>query len=255
MADPKPLKDKVILVTGAAQGLGGAIARYIAARGAVLSLADVAADKLEAAAQSLAGSFPGVQILTRAVDVCDAKSVENWVAATKEKFGRIDGCVNNAGIIGADARPITELSEDAWALVINVNLTGMFHCLKYQLRAIEDGGSIVNMSSTAGLRGMGFYPAYVASKHGIVGLTKVAATQSASRGIRVNAVCPSVSNTPMWDEMREQIGGNVSVQDFDQLFQRFVTPEEVASFVAYLLGDESKFMTRTAYPIDGGFVG
>ncbi|KAI0109348.1 3-alpha--hydroxysteroid dehydrogenase [Hypoxylon sp. NC0597] len=254
MADPKPLKGKVILVTGAAQGIGEVISNYVAVRGASLSLADIQKDKLDATAQRIRESYPDIQVLTFKVDVTNATNVEEWVTATKEKLGKIDGCVNNAGIIGKDASPITELSFEEWNNVISVNLTGLFTCLKYQLRAIADEGSIVNISSIAGLRGTAFYPAYAASKHGAVGLSKVAAAENAHRGIRVNAVCPAIADTPMWAQLREQ-SGPVSVTDFPQLFKRYVTPEEVASMVGYLLGDESKFITRTAIPVDGGFTG
>ncbi|KAI4859556.1 3-alpha--hydroxysteroid dehydrogenase [Hypoxylon rubiginosum] len=255
MADPKPLKNKVILVTGAAQGLGEVISCYVAARGASLSLADIQKDKLDATAQRIAETYPEVQVQASAVDITDPKSVEQWIAATKEKFGPFHGCVNSAGIIGDDARPLTELSHEAWNNVINVNLTGLFNCLKYQLSAIADDGSVVNMSSVAGLRGAGFYPAYSASKHGVIGLTKVAASENAHRGIRVNAVCPAIADTPMWQQLNGQFGGVLDVKDFPQLFKRYVTAEEVAALVGYLLGDESKFMTRTALPLDAGFTG
>ncbi|KAI0880638.1 3-alpha--hydroxysteroid dehydrogenase [Annulohypoxylon maeteangense] len=254
MADPKPLKDKVVLVTGAAQGLGEVISKYVAARGAILSLADLQKSKLDETAERIRASYPDVQILTWAVNITDPKSVEEWVAATKEKFGRINACVNNAGIIGKDPSPITDLSFEEWTSVIDVNLTGLFTCLKYQLRAISDDGSIVNMSSVAGLRGTGFYAAYAASKHGVVGLTKVAAAQHAHRGVRVNVVCPAIADTPMWQQLRDQTG-DVRVEDFPQLFKRYVTPDEVASMVGYLLCDESKFVTRTAFPVDGGYCG
>ncbi|KAI1372563.1 3-alpha--hydroxysteroid dehydrogenase [Hypoxylon crocopeplum] len=255
MADPQPLKNKVILVTGAAQGLGEVVSNYAAARGASLSLADIQKDKLDATAKRIMTLYPDVQILTRAVDITDPESVEQWVEATKKEFGKINGCVNNAGIIGKDARPITELSHEQWTSVINVNLTGLFNCLKYQLRAIAENGSIVNMSSIAGLRGMPLYPAYAASKHGVIGLSKVAAAENAHRGVRVNAVCPAIADTPMWEQLREQAGGNVNVEDFPQLFKRYVTADEVAALVGYLLADESKFITRTALPVDGGFTG
>ncbi|KAI0155382.1 3-alpha--hydroxysteroid dehydrogenase [Hypoxylon sp. FL1284] len=253
MADPKPLKNKVILVTGAAQGFGETIANYVAARGASVSLADVQKDKVEAAAQRIAETYPDVQVLARAVDVADAKTVEEWVAATKEKFGAFHGCVNSAGIIGSDPSPVTELSLEQWRRVIDVNLTGTFNCVQHELRAIADGGSVVNMSSVAGLRGVGFYPAYSASKHGVIGLTKVAAHQSADRGVRVNVVCPAIADTPMWQQLNGSFGGALDVKDFPQLFKRFVLPEEVAALIGYLLGDESKFMTGTALPIDAGF--
>ncbi|KAI1104355.1 3-alpha--hydroxysteroid dehydrogenase [Jackrogersella minutella] len=254
MADPKPYKDKVILVTGAAQGIGEVISNYIAARGAIVSLADLQKDKLDEAAQRIRDKYPGTQVFTRAVNITDPKSVEEWVTATKAKFGRINGCVNNAGIIGKDASPITDLSFEEWSNVINVNLTGLFTCLKYQLRDIADDGSVVNMSSVAGLRGTGFYPAYSASKHAVVGLSKVAAFEHAHRGVRVNIVCPAIADTSMWHQLREQTG-DVRVEDFPQLFKRYVTPDEVASMVGYLLGDESKFITRTTFPVDGGLTG
>ncbi|KAI1389332.1 3-alpha--hydroxysteroid dehydrogenase [Hypoxylon trugodes] len=254
MADPKPLKNKTILVTGAAQGLGEVISEYIAARGANLSLADVQKTKLDAAAELIKELYPDIQVMTQAVDITNPESVENWVLATQDKLGEIHGCVNCAGIIGKDPRPITDLSFEEWNKVINVNLTGLFCCLKYQLRALADNGSIVNISSVAALRGSVFYPAYAASKQGIVGLSKVAAADHAHRGVRVNAVCPAIAETPMWDQLCEQ-SGNFRAEDFPQLFKRYMKPEEVASMVGYLLGDESKFITRTTIAVDGGFSG
>ncbi|KAI1655511.1 hypothetical protein F4813DRAFT_367250 [Daldinia decipiens] len=189
MADPKPLKGKVILVTGVAQGIGAAISDYIAARGATLSLADLQIDTLNASAQRISEAYPDIQVSTWTVNVTDPKSVEEWVIASKEKFGRIDGCVNNAGILG-DGDQITEMSYENWSRVIDVNLTGMFNCLKFQLRAIADGGSIVNMSSASGIRGTPILPAYAASKHGVIGLSRIAAAEHAHRKVRVNAGCP-----------------------------------------------------------------
>ncbi|KAI1079738.1 3-alpha--hydroxysteroid dehydrogenase [Whalleya microplaca] len=253
MANPLPLKDRVILITGAAQGIGEATARYLAARGATLSLSDISGEKLQAAGQRIAELFPESQVMTTLVDICNPKSVEEWVARAKAEFGRIDGCVNSAGIVGKDPSPITELDFDQWNSTINVNLTGMFNCLKYELRAIGDGGSIVNIGSIAGQHGLNFYPAYTASKHGVIGLSKTAATESANRGIRVNVVCPAFTDTPMCAQVYGQSDESIRVENLPQLFHRLVEPEEVAGLISYLLSDESRFITKSVYPISGGF--
>ncbi|KAI0008082.1 3-alpha--hydroxysteroid dehydrogenase [Xylariaceae sp. FL0662B] len=253
MANPLPLKDKVILITGAAQGIGEVTSKYLAARGAVLSLSDISGEKLQAARQRITESFPVSKVMTTIVDICDPNMVEEWVTRTKAEFGRIDGCVNSAGIVGKDPSPIIELNFDQWNNTINVNLTGTFNCLKYELRAINDGGSIVNVASVAGQHGVDFYPAYTASKHGVIGLTKTAAVQNAKRGIRVNAVCPTFAKTPMFKQLQDQSNGMISVDKFPQLFQRLAEPEEIAGLLSYLLSDESRFITKAEYPISGGF--
>ncbi|KAI1474419.1 NAD(P)-binding protein [Daldinia eschscholtzii] len=251
MADPKPLAGKVILMTGAAQGIGATISNYIAARGASLSLADVQKEKLDAEAQYLAQTYPDIRVFTWSLDVTDPKAVEEWVIESKAKFGRIDGCVNNAGILG-DGSQIMDMSFDNWSKVINVNLTGVFNCLKFQLRAIEDGGSIVNMSSSAGIYGLHILPAYSASKHGVIGLSKVAAAEHAHRGVRVNAVCPGLVGGGMQKDVQTELPG-ITTNDLQVLFKELVPISEIAAMVGYLLGNESKFITRTILSVDGGF--
>ncbi|KAI5860858.1 NAD(P)-binding protein [Durotheca rogersii] len=253
MASAKAFVGKVILVTGAAQGIGEAVVRYTAARGAAVSFSDVAADTLEATRQSVAAAFPAARLLARVVDTRSSESVERWVAESKQTFGRIDGCVNSAGILGPQGTVDGELTEEAWGRVIGVNLTGAFLCLKHEVRAIEDGGSIVNLSSGAGLRGIPGLAAYSASKHGLIGLTKSVASEVAPRRIRVNAVCPSLVETPMGAQVTAQSGGTLTPENLPQLFRWAVSATEVAALVAYLLADESKFLTSTSYPIDGGF--
>ncbi|KAI1463910.1 NAD(P)-binding protein [Daldinia caldariorum] len=251
MADPKPLAGKIILVTGAAQGIGATISNYIAARGASLSLGDVQKDKLDAEAQRLSQAYPDIQVATWSLDVTDPKAVEGWVIGSKAKFGKIDGCVNNAGILGDGSR-ITEMSFENWSNVMNVNLTGTFNCLKFQLRAIEDGGSVVNMSSCAGIHSVPVLAAYTASKHGVVGLTKVAAAEHAHRGVRVNAVCPGIVAGGLQKNLFREVP-NLTMNDLSALFQELVPMNQVAAMVGYLLGDESKFITRAVLPVDGGF--
>ncbi|KAI5920968.1 hypothetical protein F4810DRAFT_680443 [Camillea tinctor] len=253
MASLLPLKNKIICITGAAQGIGQGIARYAAARGAHLSLADISDAKLKATARSLSeAASPGFRVFTRQLDIADPVAVEKWVTATKSEFGRIDGCVNNAGIFGTEPVSLSETSFEDWSRTIAVNLTGTFNCLKHQLRAVEDGASIVNMSSVAGLYGAPIFTAYSVSKHGIIGLTRCAAVQNAARRIRVNAVCPSFVDTPMLADSQEKSGG-LQIDTIPQLFGRLATLDDVAGLVGYLLGDESKFVTNSIYQIDGGF--
>lgn len=254
MAATKPFDGKVILITGAAQGIGESTAQYLAARGATLSLSDIQVKKLAAVVDSCEKEYPGIQIHQDEVDVRDLSAVEKWVAATKEKFGRIDGCVNNAGIVGPGP-PLSEVSVDEFTRIIDVNLTGTFNCLKSEINHTNDGGSIVNIASVAGFVACQALGPYVASKHGVIGLTRQAALENANRNIRVNAVCPSFVEGEIWNEIEAYSGGHIDLSKYPFLFPRLAKPNEVAAMVAYLLGDESRFVTRGMFRLDGGLSG
>ncbi|KAI3584144.1 hypothetical protein IWW34DRAFT_842983 [Fusarium oxysporum f. sp. albedinis] len=253
MEDLKPFAGKVIIITGAARGIGLATARYLAARGATISLADVLEPELEKAQADISKDFPGTSVLHSVVDVRGKEAVESYIRNTKESFGRIDGCVNNAGISGT-AKAVVELTNEEWQQALDINLTGVFNCLRAEIPTMEDYGSIVNISSTLGLHGAATLAPYVTSKHGVLGLTKCAAKEVASRGIRVNAICPGAVDTPMLREAIDKIKSmSLEPENLPQLFKRYSKPEEIAALIAYLLGDESKFTTSSVYSIDGGW--
>ncbi|KAK8030054.1 2-5-dichloro-2-5-cyclohexadiene-1-4-diol dehydrogenase [Apiospora rasikravindrae] len=251
MANPKPFQGKVICITGAAQGIGRATAEYLAARGATLSLCDLSFEK---GGTAVVDDDSGLETLKMHADVCDPESIKAWIEATMEKFGRLDGCVNNAGVAPRNLMPITEMGLDDWNRVINVNLTGVFNCLKYEMQHIVDGGSIVNVASVAGLKGHPNFSSYISSKHGVIGLTKAAAHEGAAREIRVNAVCPSPIQTAMHTHLEEEglypKGGTSRM-----LLPKVGEPEEVAASIAFFLSDETKFLTNILHPVDGGFSG
>lgn len=160
MASPTPFKDKVIAITGAASGIGLATAKYLAVRGAGLSLADNRQEPLKAAIDLIKAVAPETDILTSVVDVRNSAEVEDWISSTVTKFGRLSGAANLAGVVGKSMGRVgvVDYDEDEWDLILNVNLKGVFLCMKAQLKAIEDGGSIVNAASIAGVRGL---PKYV----------------------------------------------------------------------------------------------
>ncbi|KAH6874156.1 hypothetical protein B0T10DRAFT_587949 [Thelonectria olida] len=231
MADLKPFAGKVIIITGAARGIGLATARYLAARGATISLADVREPELEKAEADIIKDFPGISILHGLVDVRRKDTVDSGTA-----------------------KAVAELTDEEWQEALDVNLTGVFNCLRAEIPAMEDCGSIVNVSSTLGLHGAATLAPYVASKHGVLGLTKCVAKEVASRGIRVNAICPGAVDTPMMRDAIDKIKSmSLAPEDLPQLFKRYSKPQEIAALIAYLLGDESKFTTSSAYCIDGGW--
>ena len=190
MTSLKPLEGKVVAITGAASGIGLATAHYLALRGASLALADIARANLDKAVESVTKQSPNVRVMGTVLDVSKPKDVTAWIEKTVSEMGRLDGAANLAAIFTEEAKGIMEMDDDIWNSMIGVNLTGLMHCLRAQLKNISDGGSIVNATSVAGMVGSAQFPAYSTSKHGVIGLTKCAAREAGVRHVRVNVICP-----------------------------------------------------------------
>ena len=245
------LDGKVIIVTGAGSGIGHVSASTLAAEGATV----VAVDIDDAAAKATAATIDaaGHDASAFAADVTDPTQVAAMVEHAVGTYGRLDGAHNNAGILGPTAA-LTELDDVEWRRVLDVNLTSVYLCLKHEIAAMVDasnGGSIVNTASFSGLVAVPFASAYVASKHGVVGLTKAAAVEFGRKGIRVNAVCPGSVRTAM---MQERIDANPALEkaltDVSPM-RRLALAEEVARSVAWLCSDASSFVNGHALPVDG----
>lgn len=248
-------ENKVCLVTGAGSGIGKATALAFAREGArvvVAELNTVAGEATLAEIQAM-----GREALFVAVDISQREQVENMVAVAVGRFGRLDCAVNSAGIAGTVSLPTHEYPEDLWLQMISVNLTGTWYCVKAQLAQMlkQGGGIIVNISSAAGLRGQPENVPYAASKHGIVGITRTAAIEYATKNIRINALCPTAIETPMLMEGRRKLAYNPEARqkaiDY-QAMKRMGQPDEVADVALWLCSDESTFMTGHALPVDGG---
>ncbi len=248
------LDNKTILVTGGSTGIGRATAGILAAEGARVVIADVQDD--EGANTVATITAAGGTAEYHHVDVGDYQQVEAMIAAVVKQHGRLDGAFNNAGIEGPTAK-ILDVSMADWDRVIRVNLTGVFICMKCEIEQMtkqDGGGSIVSTASAAGLVGIPGAPSYNASKHGVVGLTKTVALEYASRGIRVNAVCPGFIETPMLNRVTD-----ASVKIRDQLIgavpmRRVAQASEIGDAVAWLMSDKSSYVTGVALPVDGGWV-
>jgi NAD(P)-dependent dehydrogenase (short-subunit alcohol dehydrogenase family) len=247
------LDGKVGLVTGGTSGIGRETAVLFAKAGAKV----VVAGRREVEGQEtveLIRAGGGDALFVKA-DVSKASEVEALVKKTVENFGRLDVAFNNAGIEGVWV-PIVRQSEEDWDRTIDINLKGVWLCLKYEIRQMlrqGGGGAIVNMSSVTGLIGSAGAAAYSASKHGVIGLTKSAALENAKGGIRVNAVCPAVIETPM----AERIFGAPQVHKFVlscHPIGRFGRPMEVAEAVVWMCSDSASFMTGQSMVLDGGFL-
>lgn len=250
---PLPFSGKAALVTGAASGIGRASALAFAQAGAAVIAADIDPDGAEETVRLIAGA--GGEATVVVADVALAADVTRLMAETVARYGRLDYALNNAGI--ASRGELThDLDEDTWARVLAVNLTGVWRCLKgeiTQMLAQGSGGAIVNMASIAGLVG-GTTSSYVASKHGVVGLTKQAALEYAARGIRINAVCPGVIETPMVARAFASRPGLEERWRAAEPMGRLGEAAEVAAAVIWLCSDAASFVTGVAFPVDGGWV-
>jgi NAD(P)-dependent dehydrogenase (short-subunit alcohol dehydrogenase family) len=247
------LQGKVALVTGGTSGIGRDTAVLFAKAGAKV----VVTGRREVEGKEtvdLIRAACGDGVFVKA-DVSKAAEVDALVQRTVEKFGRLDVAFNNAGIEG-HWLPIVEQSEEDWDQTIDINLKGVWLCLKYEIRQMlkqGGGGAIVNMASAAGLMGLAGAATYSASKHGVIGLTKSAALETARSGIRVNVVCPAVVETPMADRAYEQPEIHKFVLGLHPM-GRFGRPEEISEAVLWMCSDRASFMTGQSLVLDGGLL-
>lgn len=243
---------KVAIVTGAANGIGRATALRFAAEGARVVAADV--DDAGGSATVDAVKAAGGDAVFVHTDVSLPAEVERMVATAVERYGRLDFAHNNAGIVGAGSF-VADMPVEVWQRGVGVMLTGVFLGLKYEIPAIlsSGGGAIVNTASGAGIIGFPGMADYVASKHGVIGLTKTAALEYATQGVRINAVCPGTARTKM---VEDWIGGDeaaeAQVRDLHPI-GRIATPDEIANAVVWLCSDEASFVVGHAMVVDGGY--
>lgn len=191
MASYQPLNGKVIAVTGAAGGIGSATAAFLASHGATLSLADMDGEALDRVAEKIRSDYKSKVMATK-LDVSDSAAVDNWIASTIKHFSKLSGGVNLAGTVGREfgLKPADQVSDADFDFVMSINVKGLMACQRAQLRHIEDGGSIVNAASVSGKIGIPKALSYAASKHAVIGMTRVAATENGFRNVRVNAIAP-----------------------------------------------------------------
>jgi NAD(P)-dependent dehydrogenase (short-subunit alcohol dehydrogenase family) len=255
------LDGKVALVTGGGSGIGRATALAFAREGARIVLADIMVEAGEATVWMIKETS-GEALFCKA-DVSQATEVQALVQTAVDTYGRLDCAYNNAGvegIRGVAPAPTADVTEDMWDYILNINLKGVWLCMKYEIPQMlsQGGGAIVNTASIMGLVGIPTGAAYVASKHGVVGLTRTAALEYAQAGLRINAVCPGFIRTPMVDRFFE-LTSRENPQISDQVtalhpIGRLGTPEEVAEVVVWLCSDAASFVTGHTMTVDGGYV-
>lgn len=249
------LKDLSILVTGAGGGIGSATALVLAKHGARLILTDVNQDAGEAATQAVISA--GGEAYFVPADLGSEEAIQGLVKATVDRFGRIDGAFNNAAVEQHN-KPLAELSSGEWDKVIRINLSAVFYCMKYQVKAMlnQGGGAIVNTASSLGQVGLAGAADYCAAKHGVLGLTRAGGADYGTQGIRVNAILPGITRTPMIKRLSED--PNLS-EVFERLrmrhsMGRFGEPFEIGESVAWLLSPLASFVNGAAIAVDGGYL-
>ena len=252
---PGILDGRVALVTGGGGGIGRATALAMAREGARVAVSDA----VESTAQETIGAInaAGGQAMFVQADVTRGAEIAAMVSKVADAYGRLDCAFNNAGVsgayVGAAGQKTHEWSEESFAKVIAINLTGVWLCMKHEIEQMlrQGGGAIVNTASIAGLIGLPTSSAYVASKHGVSGLTKTAALEYAQAGIRVNAVCPGYIETNMTKDTMARRGEQIISQ---VAMKRMGTPEEIAEMVVWLCSDRASFVTGALYNVDGGYM-
>lgn len=251
-------KDKVVIITGGGSGLGRAAAVAIAKLGGNLVLVDMNKEGLEDSKKEILDEAPDATIEMVEANVTNEEDVKNYVHITFDKFGRIDGFFNNAGIEGKQ-NETENYGSDEFEKVVNVNLNGVFYGMKHVLKVMKEqgSGSIVNTASVGGIRGVGNQSGYAASKHGVVGLTRNSGIEYGQYGISINAIAPGAIMTPMVEGSLKQIAGDdweAAGKEFVSVnpMKRFGEPHEVGNLVAFLLSDAARFINASVIPIDGG---
>jgi short-subunit dehydrogenase len=251
----RDLEGKSALVTGGASGIGRATALAFAREGARVAVADIMQDAAQRTVTEIKAM--GGQALAIGCDVTDDDAVKAMIAATVDAFGSLDCAFNNAGIapyqVNAGGQKIADVAPEAWRRLIDVNLTGVWLCLRHEvaeMRAQGSGGVIINTASILGLVGTATSSAYVAAKHGVVGLTKVAAADHAEDNIRVNAVCPGYIETPMTEETMRRRGERIMAR---VPMARMGKAAEIAEAVVWLCSPKASFVTGVSWAVDGGY--
>ncbi|MEM7543679.1 MAG: SDR family oxidoreductase [Pseudomonadota bacterium] len=247
------LANKSILITGASTGIGRACALRAAQEGAAVTVADINDDEGQKTVEEIAKAN-GTAHYVRC-DVAKAGDVQNAIASAVSSYERLDGAFNNAGISG-EFTNIVKMSEENFDRTILIDLKGVWLCVKYQVEQFlkqDSKGAIVSTASVAGLLGTRGATAYCAAKHGVVGLTKAAALEYARKGIRVNAVCPGIIETPMLHGMSDDTGLALDAFVAQEPMNRLGEPREIGDAAVWLLSDDASFVTGIAMPVDGGY--
>ncbi|PWH81279.1 SDR family NAD(P)-dependent oxidoreductase [Brumimicrobium oceani] len=246
----KNLDNKVAIVTGAGSGIGRATAHLLAKEGAKVVVSDIDKESGNAVVKEIEEA--GGEAFFIFSDSSKAEGHETLVEETLKQYGSLDIAVNNAGI-GGPLAPTGEYPIDGWQKVIDINLSGVFYGMRYQIPAMEkNGGSIINIASILGQAGTQGSPAYVASKHGVVGLTKAAALEYANKNIRINSIGPGYVKTPLLTNSLddEQMEGLVGLHPIGRLGES----NEIAEMILWLASSKSSFATGAYYPVDGGYL-
>ena len=244
------LRSRVAFVTGGGSGIGAATSLMFASQGVKVAVVDVNHEDAEGISQRI--ERLGGEAIAIAADISKPEQVQSAVLKTVDKFHRLDIAVNNAGISG-DQAETSDLAVDSWRRVNSINLDGVFYCMKYEIPEMlkNGGGSIINISSILGQVGFARASAYVAAKHGVVGLTQAAAIEYGPRKIRVNAVGPGFIRTPILSGLSEEM-----LKSMAQLhaLKRIGEPDEVAALITFLASSEASFITGSYYAVDGGYL-